>query len=579
VLEILDISNNQLDETWSEEIANALWQNNVMKHLNMSKNDVGVQCAKILADGIISNGALETLDISDNQLNGAYQVSPGMDVLENALIANTSITELNLAGNVLDESEGVEKVIHILRNNNSLVNLNIDHNHIPEKKMKDIIRICKEKSMMKVLCEVPFTDINTQELDISGKSIGREGTFVLSDYLMNNKTLTSLNMRNNKINFDDMNDAASASGKALADALSVNTVLKTLDLSNNYLTPPFAKAFAVGLGTNKALEKLIMAKNKIATSEIGKAFAEALATNRTLKELDLSANAIPNENYTSPMFAQELAVGIKDNTVLTSLDISINNIGYIAPELDAGWEERFRELVIGFDEDKDGILNEDEFGKFLEALGAGAHDIDYYTHYYCYDAPEASDNFLQDGNMTVEGLVSFYKNVLKTRAKTVVDNLEKLKVLPQKKAIGIIALANAIKTNRTLRSIDMSVNHITEEGGKEIVSALEGNTVVTKLDISNNDEIDEPTRQRIEQLLERNQNPSRGGALLPKRWSQRGNRLHKKSRQRRHSKRRKSTTSQVSLRKRGAQNAYKVRRVSRHKNRHVQSTHRRAENY
>ena len=49
----------------------------------------------------------------------------------------------------------------------------------------------------------------------------------------------------------------------------------------------------------------------------------------------------------------------------------------------------------------------------MEALGAGAHDIDYYTHYYCYDAPEASDNFLQDGNMTVEGLVSFYKNVLK----------------------------------------------------------------------------------------------------------------------------------------------------------------------
>ena len=54
-------------------------------------------------------------------------------------------------------------------------------------------------------------------------------------------------MSNNRINQGIDGEEAAAPGKALADALAVNTVmLKELDLSSNYLKAPFAEAFAKG---------------------------------------------------------------------------------------------------------------------------------------------------------------------------------------------------------------------------------------------------------------------------------------------------------------------------------------------
>jgi hypothetical protein len=52
-----------------------------------------------------------------------------------------------------------------------------------------------------------------------------------------------------------------------------------------------------------------------------------LKANSVLKELDLSSNFVhPMDGGDAPGFAQELAVGIKDNGALTKLDISSNDI-------------------------------------------------------------------------------------------------------------------------------------------------------------------------------------------------------------------------------------------------------------
>jgi hypothetical protein len=59
--------------------------------------------------------------------------------------------------------------------------------------------------------------------------------------------------------------------------------------------------------------------------------AQALANNSTLKELDVSSNVwvdeYGREKGDGPGFAQELAVGIKDNGAMTKLDLSSNDIG------------------------------------------------------------------------------------------------------------------------------------------------------------------------------------------------------------------------------------------------------------
>jgi hypothetical protein len=80
-----------------------------------------------------------------------------------------------------------------------------------------------------------------------------------------------------------------------------------------------------------ALSVLSLRSNNLATKEAGRALAMALATNSVLKELDVSNN-LDGRKAVYPQtdgaaFAQELAVGIRDNGALIKLDISMNNIG------------------------------------------------------------------------------------------------------------------------------------------------------------------------------------------------------------------------------------------------------------
>ena len=69
----------------------------------------------------------------------------------------------------------------------------------------------------------------------------------------------------------------------------------------------------------------------MATKEAGKALADALAANSVLKELNVANNldgaSSTNIKTNGPAFAQELANGVSANGALTSLNISDNSLG------------------------------------------------------------------------------------------------------------------------------------------------------------------------------------------------------------------------------------------------------------
>jgi hypothetical protein len=68
-------------------------------------------------------------------------------------------------------------------------------------------------------------------------------------------------------------------------------------------------------------------KNSLGTKEAGKVLGEMLNVNSVLKELDLSDNGVASwYGGDVPGFAQELALGIKDNGALIKLDICNNHI-------------------------------------------------------------------------------------------------------------------------------------------------------------------------------------------------------------------------------------------------------------
>jgi hypothetical protein len=77
-----------------------------------------------------------------------------------------------------------------------------------------------------------------------------------------------------------------------------------------------------------ALSVLSLKNNSLGTTEAGKVLGEMLKANSVLKELDLSDNSVPGyDGGDAAGFALELALGIKDNGAMTSLNLASNELG------------------------------------------------------------------------------------------------------------------------------------------------------------------------------------------------------------------------------------------------------------
>ena len=74
----LDISNNQIGSGWlahksvegSRCLGNAIKENTTLKELNLSSNYFQAEDAQLLAGGLCANGAMTSLNISNNSLGG-----------------------------------------------------------------------------------------------------------------------------------------------------------------------------------------------------------------------------------------------------------------------------------------------------------------------------------------------------------------------------------------------------------------------------------------------------------------------------------------------------------------------------
>ena len=76
------------------------------------------------------------------------------------------------------------------------------------------------------------------------------------------------------------------------------------------------------------MEKLIIGANSLTGEEIGKALGDAIGANTVLKELDLSsAQAKYDSEKCDTAFVKGFSAGLGTNGALTSLNISINDLG------------------------------------------------------------------------------------------------------------------------------------------------------------------------------------------------------------------------------------------------------------
>jgi hypothetical protein len=110
--------------------------------------------------------------------------------------------------------------------------------------------------------------------------------------------------------------------------LKANSVLKELDLSSNYVNPNFggdapgfALELAVGIKDNGTLTSLNMSANGLKGAEAGKALGDAIATNTVLKDLDISGGQYDSQKCDVEC-VQAFSVGHRDNGALSQFTFS-----------------------------------------------------------------------------------------------------------------------------------------------------------------------------------------------------------------------------------------------------------------
>jgi len=197
----------------------------------------------------------------------------------------------------------------------------------------------KYKSFPRIVARVNENDKNVKGILSVETHFGWEAAQIIAGALTCNTYVTYLRLGNN---------IGDGGAEALARMLEHNTTLKVLDLSgNSSITARGVTFLANALKKNTTLTTLILSMTNVKQKACS-ALSSMLGVNKTLTTLDVSCNNIGDRgvkallefirksnhslttlsianNRITPKGANVLAETVRDNTTLTSIDISNNN--------------------------------------------------------------------------------------------------------------------------------------------------------------------------------------------------------------------------------------------------------------
>jgi Leucine-rich repeat (LRR) protein len=106
-------------------LADMLMSNTTLKELNISSNDLDEECAQILAPAISDNGAMTKLDMSKNHFTGAAAGK----VIRDMLTGNSTLKDLDLSRCRID-SGAAKGISEGFAGNRALTSLDLSSNNL-----------------------------------------------------------------------------------------------------------------------------------------------------------------------------------------------------------------------------------------------------------------------------------------------------------------------------------------------------------------------------------------------------------------------------------------------------------------
>ena len=216
-LEVLILRDNKIKWTAYQNFFVNMMPNRTIQKLNLCKTDMQDRVVEKVADYLQQDCiALMDLDLSKNQITDL-----GLKAIATSLMSNNSLKYLNLAQNKIKD-EGLATFAEMLKDNEILHEVSFAQNVISNDGLTNLAQM------------LPYNK-TLNHLDLSRNQFNDSGFEEFAKLMAENMGLEFLDIAKNK----DVTDEGSLI--TLADSLSVNGKLKTLDLSGLTVRKPFLK--------------------------------------------------------------------------------------------------------------------------------------------------------------------------------------------------------------------------------------------------------------------------------------------------------------------------------------------------
>ena len=546
-LQNLDISCNRITDVGISAIRGCLMNNSVLRKLNLSNNFITDIGAQKLCEAIKTNKILEELSVCKNWISqeGITTMVKACNInrtLHKLVCAGNNISKSELEA--INQYIITENAVQIFSSSwNSICTLNntinirttfqlldikqeipltngntqeelwcLDKITKPEYR-KDFLRSCFNECLNKDVFNLCNTRITNFEAGVLSDCFQSNYTLVelhlsncftdsnvellsaISDFLERNSTLRKLNLSGNRITDDEI--------EKLSKAIAINVTLDTLDMSCNVISDGGILFLSNHLKHNKGLLKLILSKNDI-TDEGAMHLAAVIQTNVTLQELNLSKNCITKDGVIKILEACTKSRVLQK--IVCTHSLSKSDVRTINEYLDCCKENQLNILFVASWNTictkgarlsiKTNLLVNQESQPAADD-DDDDDNIEYNTSAACKRRwnlllQGCFEEYLNKQSINLEDIeindieMKIICSCLENNSVLVDLNISNYNKFTNVKLDDILSISQCLKKNSTLRKLNLSRNHITNEGASHLAEALLVNETLQVLNISDN---------------------------------------------------------------------------------------------
>ena len=297
----LNLSKNNLKDEGGLILVKSLKKSMNLVHLDISSNEISAEGSENIIKELENHNSLASFDISSHEgLHRNRLGTPGSRSISKILSINQVLAFLNLSGTGLG-FEGLEIIINGLKDNKSLIALNLANNFLGPKAIE---------SLAVVLVPTEIRDLN-----LSLNKIGNEGceyiSLLISGAYDGFSMISKLDLSENEITTKGISK--------LFAALRINSHIRVLYLQKNLFNKGLSQNLSQCLTENIALESLNLSHCLIKCEGLV-GISEGIGKNSGILSLYI------NNNFIQDKGAEMIAIGLSKNKKLKHIDLSSNKI-------------------------------------------------------------------------------------------------------------------------------------------------------------------------------------------------------------------------------------------------------------